>query len=250
MRTTLMRIGTAMKTNILGAAALLAMVLLATGCPSAVQADCQTMPSAQGGYVLHFTRSGAATPGCETDTPAEMSDVWVFDTLFDSQIRAHSVLMPFPDVDTLPANLIGSGKFTTREADSNNRCKVESLTTMSDDSSGTLLSYAVGNMEWLGGPAYQGAEFQTDITVTVGTCTASYTSQALSPAVGCVDDHDCDPFKQPFSSGIFSVFDQGCTTEGWTSGALAYLNDRDGTTADPTPYAGVCFFRKPFPGLK
>jgi hypothetical protein len=239
MPTTLMRIGTSMKTNLLGAAAVLAMALLGTGCPSAVQADCQTLPSAQGGYVLHFIRSGDATAGCETDTPAEMSDVWVFDTLFDSQIRAHSVLMPFPDVDTLPANLVGSGKFTTREADSNNRCKVESLTTMSDDSTGTLLSYAVSNMEWLGGAAYQGAEFQTDVTVTVGTCTANYTAQALSPAVGCADDHDCDPFKQPFSSGIFSTFDQGCTSDPWTANATDYL----GST-------GVCFFRTPFPGLK
>jgi len=222
-------------------AASLGSALFATGCASVVRADCQTMPSAQGGYVLRFTRSGDAIAGCETQTPAEMSDVWIFDTLAESQIRAHSVSMPYPDPppDTLPPNLIGAGKFTTQEADSSDRCRVESLTTMSDDSSGTLLSYEVSNMEWLGGATYQGAEFQTDVRVTVGSCTADYTAQALSPPVGCETDHDCDPFKQPFSSGIFSVFDQGCTSAPWTAAAAAYL---EGT--------GVCFLRQPFPSLK
>lgn len=228
-----------MKTQVLGIVTVMAMALLTSGCPSTVQADCQTLPSAQGGYVLHLIRSGAAAAGCDTQTPAEMSDIWVFDTLFDSQIRAHSVSMPFPNVDTLPTNLIGSGKFTTREADSNNRCFVTSLTTMSDTSTGTLLSYSASNMEWLGGAAYQGAEFQADVSVTVGACTATYKAQALSPAVGCETDHDCDPFKQPFSSGIFSTFDQGCTTDPWTAAAANFL----GST-------GVCFFHKPFPGLK
>ena len=228
-----------MKTPVLGLLALIAVALLTSGCPSTVQADCQTLPSAQGGYVLHLVRSGAATPGCDTQTPTELSDVWVFDTLFDSQIRAHSVQMPFPDVDTLPPSLIGAGKFTNREADSNNRCFVDSLTPMSDTSTGTLLSYTAASMEWLAGAAYQGAEFQADVEMTVGACTATYHAQALSPAVGCETDHDCDPFKQPFSSGIFSTFDQGCITDPWTSGAASYL----GST-------GVCFFHTPFPGLK
>ena len=55
------------------------------------------------------------------------------------------------------------------------------------------------------------------MTLTQGTCTAEYTVQALSPAVGCESDADCDPFKQPFSSGIFSTFDQGCKTDPWTA---------------------------------
>src|SRR5262249_4639151 len=239
MRTTLMRAGIAM-------AVLLAIAVFTTGCPATVQSDCQTLPSAQGSYVLRFTRSGDATAGCETQTPAEMSDLWLFDTLADGQIRAHSVRLPYPDPppDTLPPNLIGAGKFTTREADSNDRCRVESLTTMSDDSSGTLLSYEVSNMEWLGGATYQGAEFETDVRVTVGSCTADYTAQALSPAVGCETDHDCDPFKQPFSSGIFSVFDQGCTSAPWTAAVTDYLSNLIGDTV-----TGVCFFRQPFPSL-
>jgi len=235
-------------------AAALASVLVTAGCPTTVGSDCQTLPAlqqyepvAQGGYVLRFTRSGDAGAGCETQTPSEMGDVWVFDTLGDSEIRAHSVSMPYPDPppDTLPPNLIGAGRFTTRQADSNDRCQVMSLTTMSDDSSGTLLSYAVSNMEWLGGPVYQGAEFQADVLVTVGSCTATYRAQALSPAVGCDTDQDCDPFKQPFSSGIFSVFDQGCTSAPWTAAVTDYLSNSIGDTVP-----GVCFLRQPFPSLK
>jgi hypothetical protein len=226
-----------------------ATVLALTGCPSAVQPDCQTLttvpsPTASDGYVLHFVRSGAAPAGCDTQTPEEMSDVWVFNTVADSKILAHSVSMPFPDMDTLPPNLIGSGTFTTREADADDFCYVTSLTTMSDSSSGTLLSYATRNMRWLGGAAYQGAEFESDVTVTVGSCSADYRIQALSPAVGCADDSDCDPFKQPFSSGIFSGFDQGCTSAPWTAAVTSYLA-RTGY-----PSTGVCFLHKAFPSLK
>lgn len=230
-----------MKTHLLGVGALLCVLPLTAGCGSVVQADCQTLPSAQGGYVLRFTRSGAAAAGCETQTPAETSDIWVFDTLADSQIRAHAVSMPYadPPVDPLPPGLIGAGKFTTREADANNRCQVESLTTMSNGSGASLRSYATRNMEWLGGAAYQGAEFKAEATVTVGACTAAYTVQALSPAVGCESDNDCDPFKQPFSSGIFSSFDQGCSKAAWTTPTAALL----GTS-------GVCFFNQPYPSLK
>jgi hypothetical protein len=116
---------------------------------------------------------------------------------------------------------------------------------MSDDSSGTLLSYAVSDMEWLGGPAYQGAEFQTDVLVTVGSCTAAYTAQALSPTVGCDTDEDCDPFKQPFSSGIPSGLEQECTSAPWTAVVTDYISSSTGV-----PVTGVCFLRQRFPSLK
>jgi hypothetical protein len=57
--------------------------------------------------------------------------------------------------------------------------------------------------------------------------------------VGCADDSYCDPFKQPYSSGIFSGFDQGCTSAAWTAAVTAYLAS-----------SGVCFLNKPFPSLK
>lgn len=226
-----------------------ATALALTGCPSPVHPDCQTLTTvpaltASDGYVLRFVRTGAAAAGCDAQTPDEMSDVWVFNTVADSKILAHSVSMPFPDVDTLPPNFIGSGTFTTREVDDADFCYVTSLTTMSDSSSGTLLSYATRNMRFLGGADFQGAEFEADVTVAVGGCSAEYKVQALSPAVGCADESDCDPFKQPFSSGIFSGFDQGCTSAPWTAAATSYL----GSIGYPS--TGVCFLNKPFPSLK
>jgi hypothetical protein len=220
---------------------LLSLLIVVAGCGSVVQPECQMMPSAQGGYVLRFTRTAAATAGCDTLNPDETGDVWVFDTLANSEIRAHSVAMPYPDppVDPLPANFIGAGKFTARDADSDALCHVDSMTTMSDGSGGTFLSYTLTNMESLGSAAYQNAEFKGDVAYVAGTCSAAYTVQALSPAVGCESDADCDPFKQPFSSGIFSTFDQGCHKEAWTAPVAAYLGA-----------SGVCFFNKPYPSLK
>ena len=220
---------------------LLSLLLVVTACGSAVQPECQMLPSAQGGYVLRFTRAAAATAGCETLNPDETSDIWVFDTLANSEVRAHSVAMPYPDppVDPLPANFVGAGTFTSREADSKALCHVASLTTMSDGSGATLLSYSVRDMESLGSAAYQNAEFKANVTYAAGGCTAEYTVQALSPAVGCESDEDCDPFKQPFSSGIFSTFDQGCHKEAWTVPVATFLGA-----------SGVCFFNQPYPSLK
>ena len=220
---------------------LLSLLLVLTGCGSVVQPECQMMPSANGGYVLRFTLTGAAAAGCDTQNPAETSDVWVFDTLANSQVRAHSVAMPYPDppVDPLPANFIGAGQFTSRDADADSLCHVASLTTMSDGSGASLLSYTLSNLEALGSAEFQNSEFKADVSTTSGACTAAYTVQALSPAVGCESDADCDPFKQPFSSGISSGFDQGCHKDAWTAPVTAYLGS-----------SGVCFLNKPYPSLK
>ena len=218
---------------------LLSVLLLVTACGSMVQPECQMLPSAQGGYVLRFTRTGAAAPGCETATPQETSDIWIFDTLANSEVRAHAALtMPYAAdaPDPLPAGLIGAGRFTEREADSDARCHIESFTAMTD---GSGLTYAMRNFESLGSAATQNAEFKADVTMTVGTCTAEYTVQALSPAVPCESDADCDPFKQPFSSGIFSVFDQSCTSASWSAAVTTFFDS-----------SGVCFLNQPFPSLK
>ena len=218
---------------------LLSVLLLVTACGSMVQPECQMLPSAQGGYVLRFTRTGSAAPGCDTATPAETSDIWIFDTLANSEVRAHAALtMPYaPDApDPLPAGLIGAGRFTQRDADADARCHIESFTAMTE---GTGLTYEMRNFESLGSAATQNAEFKAEVTMTVGTCTAEYTVQALSPAVPCESDADCDPFKQPFSSGIFSVFDQGCTTASWAAPVTTFFES-----------SGVCFLNQPYPSLK
>jgi hypothetical protein len=219
-----------------------ALVLL-SGCPAQAPASCQTLatvptPVASDGYVLRFVRSTPPSPGCETATPEETSDVWVLNTVANGVVLAHSVRMPFPEGET-PPGLVGSGTFARPEVDADGFCDVPNLTMMSDSSSGTLLSYEARNLRLLGGPAYQGAEFEATVTMTVGTCVADYDVQALSPAVPCQTDQDCDPVRTPFSSGIASGFDQGCTSAPWTAAVTAYL----GST-------GVCFLRQPFPSLK
>ena len=220
---------------------LLSLLLVITGCGSVVQPECQMMPSAQGGYVLRFTRTAAAAAGCDTQNPDETSDIWIFDTLANSQVRAKSVAMPYavPAEPTVPPGLIGAGEFTSRDADSNSLCHIASMTTMTDGSGATLLSYTVTNLESQGSASLQNAEFKADVAYTAGACSAAYTAQALSPAVGCESDADCDPFKQPFSSGIFSPFDQGCHKDAWTAPVAAYLGA-----------SGVCFLNKPYPSLK
>jgi hypothetical protein len=214
------------------------MVLL-TGCPSAELAPCQTLPSVQGGYVVKLTRKEGVPTGCtEADTPAQFSDIWAFDTVADRNVIGSSILLPIPDTGPVPDTLIFKGTFSAERSDSNDTCTIPALSTISDSSSGTFLSYAVTNMTWLSGSAYQGAEFKAEVAFTRGTCSANYDALSLSPAVGCETTDDCDPFKTPFSSGIFSVFDQGCKTDAWTAGATDFL----GST-------GVCFLNGDYPSL-
>jgi hypothetical protein len=218
---------------------LISVLLLVTGCGSMAPPECQMLPSAQGGYVLRFTRTGSAAPGCDTATPAETSDIWIFDTLANSEVRVHAALsMAYTgnEPDPLPAGLIGAGRFTQRDADGEGFCNIDSFTAMTD---GIGLTYEVRNLQALGSAATQNAEWKAEVTMTVGTCTAEYTVQALSPAVPCESDADCDPFKQPFSSGIFSVFDQGCKTDPWATAVTTFFDS-----------SGVCFLNQPFPSLK
>jgi len=216
--------------------------LMLGGCPSAELTPCQTLPSVQGGYVVKMVRQGAAPVGCtDADTPAEFSDVWAFDTVNDRTIVGSSVTLPLPDTGPIPDNRLFKGQFTQERSDANNSCTVPTLSTISDTVGGSLLSYAVRDMTFLSGAAYQGAEFKAVVAFTRGTCTATYDALALSPAVACTTNADCDPFKTPFSSGIFSVFDQGChlASEPWTAGAIAFLGHPP----------GVCFLNKAYPSL-
>ncbi|HUM10952.1 MAG TPA: hypothetical protein VLT82_08405 [Myxococcaceae bacterium] len=224
-----------------------ALVLL-TGCPAEAPASCQTLatvptPVASDGYVLRFVRSTPASPGCETATPDEMSDIWVFNTVANGVVLAHSVRMPFSEGAPTPPGVVGTGTFAGPEVDADGLCEVPSLTTMSDSTTGTLFSYQARDLVFLGSPAYQGAEFKGTLTVSIGTCVADYDVQALSPAVPCQTDQDCDPLRTPFSSGIARGFDQGCTFAPWTATVMEYL-----ATQYPGN-SGVCFLRQPFPSL-
>ena len=93
-----------------------------------------------------------------------MSDVWVFNTVADGKILAHSVSMPFPDVDTLPPNLIGIGNVHHPEVDADGFCYVTSLTTMSDRAAAPCSPTTRGTCGSSVAAAYQGAEFEADVT--------------------------------------------------------------------------------------
>jgi hypothetical protein len=229
---------------VLRAAATGALLLLLPGCAEAIPTACQTLFTAPNdvvsdGYVLRFVRAGPVAAGCESATPAETSDLWLFSTLAEGVVAAHSVAMPFPEGEPTPAGLVGTGTFARPQVDSEGFCDIPDLTLMTDDRSGTLLSYEARDMRFLGAPAYQGAEFEAKVTMTVGSCVAEYNVQALSPAVPCLDDGDCDPFRTPLSSGIPSGLDQGCTSEPWTAAVIEDL----GVTR-------ICFLRQAFPSLK
>ena len=82
--------------------------------------------------------------------------------------------------------------------------------------------------------------------VTLGSCTGTYKVQALTPTqIGgtCITDEDCNPFGDPTAghppSGINPDFAVACTKEAWAW-----------TTSPGTRTSGICFFTKPFPGLK
>ena len=131
-------------------------LLLLSGCPTKAPASCQTLVTTINdvvttvGYILRFVRSTSADPGCEAVTPEEMSDIWVFSTVANGVVLAHSVAMPFPEGVPTPPGLVGSGTFAHPEVDDEGFCEVPSLTTMSDASSGTLLSYEPRALRFLG----------------------------------------------------------------------------------------------------
>jgi hypothetical protein len=235
--------------RVLRAAAAGALLLLFEGCAEAIPTACQTLFSAPNevvsdGYVLRFVRAGPAAGGCESATPAETSDLWLFSTLAEGVVAAHSVAMPFTEGQPTPAGLVGNGAFARPQVDPQGFCDIPSLSTMTDDQSGTLFSYETQDLRFLGAPAYQGAEFEAKVTMTVGSCVAEYDVQALSPAVPCDDDSDCDPFRTPLSSGIPSGLDQGCTSEAWAAAVI------DDLRAQGFSAQGICFPRQAFPSLK
>jgi hypothetical protein len=224
---------------------LLAAAVVGAGCTQS-PTPCQLQQSATGGYIVKLTRSGNATAGCDIDTgtPAQMSDVWVFDQYTDQLIAVKSVQVPHP-ADSEPNGIeYGKGKFTTADPDNSNPslCKVASLNRMSNEQSKApadpLLAYTVTNMQFLSGTDFLGTEFSADVHVERGACVADYTVQALSPPVACDTAADCDPFKKPFSSGIQSNYHQTCITDPWTAFAADYYG---GT--------GVCFLIDAFPSL-
>ena len=225
--------------------ALVTAALAATGCGSMTAADCQLQSSANGPYIVKFTQAGALPAGCtQTDTPDTFADSWQFDPFENKLIVAFSLqsTLPIPANNPTPvppqpdSPIYGKGHFSEQFPDANDLCTVPSLTTMQIDyPTAPSRTYAVTNLQFLSTAIYLGTEFKGEVTYTNGACSRPYTMQALNPAVQCGTKEDCDPFSQPFASGINSKYNTDCIKEAWATDS----------TGDPD--TGYCFFVGEFP---
>ena len=230
-----------------------ASFLFLAACKDAALAPCLIQRPPLGGYTMKFTLPGAAPAGCENLMPPIFGDNWRIDGYSDHQIYMKSDLMLYPQDggDPDPSHSV-LGKGILPDEPTNGICTIPDVTEMRSDTDplGTgqaEFAYHAHGMNFLSGARYQGSEFEAQVDVTIGSCTATYSVQALTPTqIGgtCVTDADCDPFAdpaagRPLGSGINPDYAVACTMEDWVT---TYL------TGDPT--VGICFFTKPFPGLK
>jgi len=240
-------------------AVLLAAVSLAvlTGCPTAAPAPCLIQRPPLQGYTIHFVLQGSAPAGCEATLPAEFGDNWRFDGFSEQAIWVKSDSIPYPDGDDGGPTSLALGHGTMSEnPDADNICTIPDMTSFGGEApdfpvSGTInISYHAKNLRFLDGARYQGSTFEGDVDATFGTCTGTYKVQGLTPSTApngligpCQDDTLCDPFGDPangiFASGINPDYAVACVKDPWV---IDYF------TGDPTQ--GICFFTKPFPGLK
>ncbi len=217
-----------------------ATALALTGCGDMTPADCQIQSSANGPYVVKFTQAGAAAAGCATNTPDSFGDRWQFDPFEGGKIvgfsRQSTLPIPANNPTPIPADpnlpIYGKGTFSAQFPDASDLCTVPTLTTMQATAT---KSFAVTNLQFLSTATYLGTEFKGDVTYTNGACSRTYTMQALNPAVTCGTKEDCDPFAQPFASGINSKYNTDCIKDAW---ATDYTGDPD---------TGFCFFVGEFP---
>jgi hypothetical protein len=238
-------------------AVLLSAVSLAvlTGCPTAAPAPCLIQRPPLQGYTMKFDLQGTAPAGCETVLPTTFADNWRFDGFSDRAIWVKSDSIPYPDGDEGgPSSLVLGHGTMSDVPDADDICTIPDMTSFGGEApdfpvSGTInLSYHAKNLRFLDGARYQGSTFEGDVDATFGSCTGTYKVQGLTPSpiglIGpCEDDSLCDPFGDPakgiFASGINPDYAVACVKEDWVTNYL---------TGDPTQ--GICFFTKPFPGLK
>jgi hypothetical protein len=224
---------------------------LLSACQSAAEAPCLIQRPPLGGYTMKFTLHGAAPAGCEAILPPIFGDNWRMDMYDNRAVYMKSDLMLYPEDGGDPNHpVLGHG--TLSEVPADGICTIPDVTEMRSDTDPLgigqdTLAYHAHDMKFLSGARYQGATFEAAVDVTIGSCTAPYDVQAITPSQApgsCVTDVDCDPFAdpangRPLGSGINSDFAVACTKDQWV---IDYI------TGDPD--VGICFFTKPFPGLK
>ena len=216
-----------------------AVAVVAAGCGSMTAADCQLQSSANGPYVIKFTQTAAASAGCATDTPDIFGDAWQFDPFDKGLIVGFNPRSSLPDTADPNAPIYAKGHFDQAFPGGDNLCTVSDMTAMEVS---PTEKYVIGKMSFLNTALYLGTTFETTVTYTHNACSRTYSAQALNPFHTCSTKEDCDPFAQPFASGINSQYDTDCDMDAW---ATTLTDDGDPTT----PPEGICFFVGPFPGL-
>jgi len=223
------------------------------GCPTAAPAPCIIQRPPLQGYTMKFTLNGTAPAGCENTLPAIFGDNWRFDGFADNNIWVKSDSMIYPDEGGPNSPVLGHGVLS-QVPDADNICTIPDMTPMHSPDAPWIgppeidLTYHAKNLRFLDGARYQGSTFEGEVDVTIDGCTGNYAVQGLTPSpigsVGpCDTDAVCDPFGDPangiFPSGLNPDYAIACIKEDWVTNFL---------TGDPT--LGICFFTKPFPGLK
>ena len=226
--------------------AILAVVVVLTGCPTQAPAPCQIQPSGNGPYTIHLINTGSVTADC----PADVGDQWFFDNYANGLIVmvdfTSSVIngVPFPPDPT--SSVYGKGTFSSHDPDSNDLCTLPTVNKFDGPTAGS--SYSVANLAFLSTALYIGTQWKGDVTYyPPGGGTCSYSAQAINPSTPCATNADCNPTSQPTNSGINFQYDQGCHLDPWAKAvAQNFIENFQGGTYNGE---GMCFFNKEFPSL-
>lgn len=229
-----------------------ALAVTSTAClPDAAPAPCLIQ---RGHYAVQFTLKDTPTAACAGVLPPIYGDDWRMDMYQpDNQVVIHPLSMPYPDVggDPDPSHpYFGKGNLS-KEPDAQSVCTMPSMSETRSDTDPLGLGPAQAKytlsatgVDFLDGADYQGTEFQAQTSISFGDCAGTYQALALTPLVFCATDDDCSPDADPAAgravgSGINAKYAVACTKADWVTSFF---------TGDPG--TGICFFTKPFPGLK
>jgi hypothetical protein len=239
-----------------------------SGCSNDIQTACIVQRTGGGvSYLVRLDATAPATGACTTgslpDLEADryrMDKIGADQTTF--QMRADSI-RPRDDAVTPPKDLPdpldpdpGHALFAQTgipaNPDADQICAIQNVPEIRQDflftsevaaGTPTVRSIKLDNLKFLDGAEYQGTQFVADAVYTIGDCTRSYTARGLSLTQTCATVADCDPTPDPATGrfgGINSNYSIECQSGAGSFGELV--------TGDPD--TGVCFFDKPFPGLK
>ncbi|HVP60179.1 MAG TPA: hypothetical protein VMT11_06450 [Myxococcaceae bacterium] len=251
---------------------LLAASAVATlgACSNDVRTACIVQRSAGGiTYLVELQSAGPSTGACTTGSLPELkADRYRMDKIgadqLTFQMRADSI-RPRDDttrpgttvdiptaLDPDPAHALFAETAIPATPDADQICALAEVPEIRQDylltsevqaNTPKVRSIKLNGLRFLDGADFQGTQFVADSVYTVGDCTRPYTARGLSVTQTCATLEDCDPTPDPATGrfgGINSQYSIVCDQGAGSFGELV--------TGDPQ--VGVCFFDKPFPGLK